>query len=174
MNETVDNTKERFPITVSHRPWEVLRAFWGKDNRLNVLAWMTGLKRSSAYKLMEEYGDFGSGRKSDLHRVCEQVEHAVATAHEDELPFVRAIAELPLRVYNAACDERRQHTTDAAAASDAKLHDELTDVIRARLHGATWKALRQEMLEAVTVLEREIAAGDKRERCRPSRLEADQ
>ncbi len=153
---------ERFPITVSMKPWERLRAFWGVGTRHKVMAWMKGLKSSSAYKYLEEYGDYGSGRKSDLHRFCDEIEYAVATAEENELIAVQEMADLPRRVFDAALQQRTQ-AGEQQGVADAELFDELLDVIRVRAHEKPWTEQRREMAEAVAILEQEIKAGDSRE-----------
>lgn len=158
--------EERYPVTMRLRPWEAMRAFWGVRERFKTLGWMTGIKHSSVYRLLEEFGDFGSGRKSDLHRVCEQVEYATAAATDAEIETVRAIAELPLRAFEAALEER-ERVRGLRPASPAELYDELLDVVRVHSHGQPWDEQRREMREAIRVLEQEIKCGDRRaDHCR--------
>lgn len=154
-----------YSITMSFKPWELMRKFWGEGGRVNRLARMCSVGINSAYRFMQEFGDWGSGRKSDLHRFCDQVEWAVSDASDEELTAVRELAELPLRVYQAArvarCADAEQGTK--TQCSDEKLYLELSDVIHTRLAQKSWAEQRREIAEAIELLRDEIAAGDERE-----------
>ena len=153
--------EDRYPITMRLRPWLLMRAFWGGAERSHMLANILGQTISHVYKLMQEFGAFGNGRKSDLHRVCEQIENATFEATNGELTAVREMAAAPMRVYEEALAERQQREGHAGI-EDAQLFDALSGVIRVRSHGRPWEEQRREMARAVAILEQEMKAGDQR------------
>lgn len=78
------------------------RAFAKRDgvdlHRVNVLARVTNKSMSMSYQMTEEVGEFGSGRKSPLHLVCELIGAIEEIEKQEGSEFSAALemAEYPL------------------------------------------------------------------------------
>lgn len=89
-----------------------------KLHRVEMLAEITRKKGSTAYKMTEPLGHFGSGTPSPLHIVCELIRELDGVEQQDAPGYSSALemATYPLRFYRALRGEK-----SADADADSKL-----------------------------------------------------